>query len=676
MTEVGAGMSEAEDAAKETLDAGAATAARELSPFIPATCRTVTVDVFDTLLLRRPISERRRHTMFAERLSAHFAAAAQREEPVAPPRFHFWARRALQAAAFRLRRDPAVDPEVRLADLAAAHAALAHQPVDTFTAAFNDVEMAVEAESVDLHAARADELTQIAADRAVIAISDTTWSSEQVAALLTAKGSTIPFRRVYASADLGTTKRDGDIFADVAAREGIDLRKTAHFGDDPRADVQAPNEAGVGTTAHLPRPRAHVVKRKLDGAAHAATPRVGAAARMPKATDVRSFSEAVMGPICAELCLRLYMHLALIEQRQSVSVLFCARGGLVMRHVFEKFLEKTCLPLRSPRHDLMISRLVAARAALAAGGESALDEISREFAKASLPETIAALGGADVDAAGAPSIPFDRSAFQTWLASDAAAGFHAALADQNALFSRHLTPLAGDAERLVLVDTGLYGSTHRLLEDAYPDFRWLSLMIARANYKNLPTPHFPRTIGLLSERDAYLRSRPKSVVLRYWHLIEDFFEPDLASVRRFDSDADGAVRSNLEQPGWRDQVAAGEKLAGALAYLDRLTPEQIWRIPEEAEGAWRRLWRMIVFPSARDAAILDAGERSRDFGRDDAVSAISARAGGVGATLRAIKQARWKEGSIAAHAGPLRVVPQLGVEALYALRNLRKVLKR
>lgn len=643
----------------------------EIAPHLPEGCRALTVDVFDTLLIRKPISERRRLLQISRRISERLAGLGIAR----PVDFVRWTRVCAQQAAFRLRRDALRDPEVRLSDIIAAQRELLALPETAPESIFTDAELEVEAESVFLHEGRAEELRRLSAKLPVIAISDTTWSTELVRELLRRKGAEIPFTRIYASADAGTTKRDGTIFPVVAEKERFALRDSLHMGDDLRADVRLPSRMGVARTLHLPRPRGHVLRRKADGLLHLAT-HGARRSRRPTARDEEAFSAEVMGPIVAEFCLRLWAHLRHVERRENACALFCARGGLVMRALFDRFLEQTKLPLAQPRRDLMISRLIAARAAIARNGQSAFDELGREYRGASLADAVAALAGPDAEIETPPAAPFDAALLRSWMFSAEGRSMRDAVEAQNALFTEHLEALSAGADRLALVDTGLYGSTHRLLEDGFPEKRWLSLLIARANYKNLPTPHFPRTIGILSEKDSYARGHAASVVLRYWHLVEDFFEPNLPSVRRFHRAEDGSVRSNLEVPGWEKEVLAKPKLAGVLRYLDSLDEERLRRIPAEAGGAWRRLHQMIVYPSPHDAALLDTGLRSKDFGQDGAVAAIADRKAGVRGRLAAIRQARWKEGSIAVQAGRLHLLPQLALEAAYALRSARKLLRR
>ena len=57
-----------------------------------------------------------------------------------------------------------------------------------------------------------------------------------------------------------------------------------------------------------------------------------------------SFGRAVLGPIFAEFCLRLWSIGALLTEPGRAALLFCARGGLRMHLAYEAFLSSSCLP--------------------------------------------------------------------------------------------------------------------------------------------------------------------------------------------------------------------------------------------------------------------------------------------------------------------------------------------
>ncbi|MGY2051386.1 glycosyltransferase [Methylobacterium sp. JK268] len=353
-----------------------------------------------------------------------------------------------------------------------------------------------------------------------------------------------------------------------------------------------------------------------------------------------AFGRRVLGPILAEFAVRLWLFQRVMPRREEACLLFCARGGLRLHLVYARVLARTGLPALLPAADLMVSRLVAARTVMPVPTASLLDEVGREFAGRPMREVAAALAQVgDLGLGPAWDAPFDREAFARLVGEPEAARLREAVQVQDQAFRRHLAAATGERSTAVLCDTGLYGSTLRLLRDGVPAHRWVAVHFARCNYKGYPAPHFAATVGLCVERDGYAPWNARTGVLRFWHLIEAMLEPDLPSVRVF---TDGPLpRANLEREGWRDAVPPTRPglFSGALAHLDTLGPGDLARVGPEAEAAWRRLRRAVTRPGPREVAALAVADRSRDFGRAETVPAFGTGAAPIRASL-------WREGAL------------------------------
>lgn len=386
----------------------------------------------------------------------------------------------------------------------------------------------------------------------------------------------------------------------------------------------------------------------------------------------RAFGQRVLGPILAEFSMRLWAYLAAIKTPDDACVLFCARGGLRLQELFERFTDRTGLGSPVPVGTLMVSRLVAARTALARGAASALDELGREFEGATARQVAESLTQAKLPLGSRWDISFDRTGFLRLMAEEPdAAGVNAAIAEQNELFAEHLEQAAAGRRRLVLCDTGLYGSTIRLLLDGMPKFSWECVMIARANYKGFATDHYAKTTGLLVERDLYSPVDRRSVLLRYWHLFEWVLEPELPSVRLFHHDPSGVPRSNLEVPGWRDRVqpAGGGMFAGILDYFDGLSSGWVARnSQQDTDAAWNELRQILRFPRAQDAAMLRLSDRSQDFGRSSLWPVPSSKSVTALQIFKGMKRSLWREGEIAFNFRHTRPVILRGMETVHMAR--------
>ena len=388
-------------------------------------------------------------------------------------------------------------------------------------------------------------------------------------------------------------------------------------------------------------------------------------------TAAEAFGYDVLGPILAEFSLRLWLFQRLMPKRDEACLLFCARGGLRLQALYERLLHRTGLPLPLPTDNLMISRLVAARTVANAPTEALLDELGREFKGRAMSEVAVSLTQRDdLDLSAAWNDTFEPDAFRRLMTETDTV--RDAIATQNARFFDHLAGRTKGRTTVVLCDTGLYGSTIRLLASGRTDFDWHCLQFARSNYKGYSAPHFARTVGLSIERDRYAPWDVRSSALRFWHLIEAVLEPALPSVRTFASTRWGPI-SNLEIAGWQERVATDHQgfFSGALAYVDDLTPGRLPDIDDEALRAWRALKRKVTRPRLEDLAVLNFEDRSSDFGRAKHVALLA----GNGGTLATIQASLWREGALVQQHPSARLLTLPLVELAYSLRAVGGLVK-
>jgi FMN phosphatase YigB (HAD superfamily) len=664
------------DAAAEFLEAY--TLPQEVSPKA-----RISVDVFDTLLLRKPVSERRRFHKIATLFSSLVFHPYQKPAPElvyeARVEAQRWAYRALDASS--------EDGEVKIFDIFDRQLQLLGLPRELASLLIK-AELQVEKEVLLPNQPLVRWLKlQRTRNIPVIAISDTTLPATALRSLIESVAEPKVIDRIYTSADLGLSKRNGGIFTEVANREKTDVQELIHFGDDRRADLEQGLAAGV-RSSHLRRPSIFVLARKLDGLLFEVA-RVASRswarrrpARFLLSGSPDDFGQKVLGPIIVRYCLRLWIYLSFADQPGSGSTaLFCARGGLNLRTIFEAFLQRTQLPLEIPRVDFMISRLVAVRAALLLNSPAAFEEIRREFGRSTMATIGRALAQSNIEFGSEWEIPFEPEAFSRLLNSTQAGDkLQQRLTDQNVLFESYLQKLTEGKSRLILCDTGLYGSTQRLLQDGLPRRRWESLLLARCNYKGFVSAHFGKTSGLLMERNSYDPLHTPSILLRYWQLIENLFEPDVESVRTFAKTDRGTIVSNLEAADWRERLVASRSplLVGALNYIAALPPNGWFeRLCLDEAASWLVLKKAILYPTDFDLRMLAIGERSHDFGKEGKIRALSSeRASSLKGRLALLRTARWKEGLATQEFPVTRLLIQAALESGYVMRWLLRKAKR
>lgn len=627
----------------------------------------VSVDVFDTVLLRRPVSERERLLRVAHAAVRHPALAGTGISAEA-----LWTMR-LQARRLAYRVGGIEDParEVTLADMLRPLAAMLGLPEST-VGVLATLEVEEDARSVRPSRRMLAWLRTVRARGIrVVALSDTAYSGEQLIELLSRHGAARLFDHVYASSELGQGKRLGGAFPVLLARENVRAARVLHLGDDPVADLRSPERYGI-RALQLPRPPVHAWRHRLAAAGFEATrrrPVLRGRGTVPATPE--SAGLALLGPVIADHCLHLWLYLANVRSPGTVA-LFCARGGLRIELAFRTVVERLGLPVPCPIGPLMVSRLVATRAALLREAPCAYQELEREFQGETCAQVAHSLVPGLAELGEEWDQPYDSQLFRALVADGTGAeAFASGLIAQAQLFERHLCEVAGSARRVLLCDTGLCATTQKLLESGFPEWRWESVLLARANYKGFDAPHFARATGLMLERDSYSPVNGRSAILRYWHLVEDVFEPSrLKSVRLFEASTEG-VRANLEEPGWRERIGAepGEAFQGVMRYLDSLRQGDTGRVLAEAGTAWSRLAAAIRFPSRDEARALAVSDRSTDFGRTTRyVPALT--------DLRNLRRALWREGVLAQELGrlswPLLILVEFGYSARILLRALRR----
>ena len=585
-----------------------------------------------------------------------------------------------QKLAFRALNVGAGDGEIRLTDLIRRQLAVLGLP-QRFAAQRLEIEIKVEKTCLVANAALLVWLRkQKAAGVRIVAISDTTLSANDVSKLIAHCHGCDLIDRVYSSADEGCSKRQGALFSVVSGRESTSNERMLHIGDDNIADYRVPAAIGI-RTIHLPLGRLRTLASRADGASTEITRQIRSKLRARRKASARrdplTFGSDILGPIVTDFCLRIWLYADQASATEKTVLLFCARGGLGIRAAFEEVMSRLNLPLKARCENFLISRLVAARAAVIARSPAAVTELGREFREATFVDVACALGGGKYVLTDDWLQPFDATRLFVLLNEPAA---HAVLDDikrQNVLFTRHFRAVIGDAKRIILCDTGLYGSTQLLLAAGFPDLAIETIQFARANYKGHSEDHFPKVVGLVVEHNVYSPLRVETCVLRYWQLVESLFEPTISSVRLFHEAEDGSVAANCGAiaHGAFDPAIGNALLSGVLSYLAALRNGAA--ALHDAERSWASLRKAILFPTDSDLVALNVGSRSVDFGRPQFVEVIhDRRSQGILYRLKSIKTHLWREGAIAREFPALKSVLLISLEALHVMRFIASLGRR
>ena len=608
----------------------------------------ISTDVFDTLLLRRGKSQRSRIAAG----EARFARLLKERGLLFEVGELVKCRLLAQKFAYRALNMGDGVGEVRLSDIIGRQLNLLGLPDDLASERIA-IELSVEKTALRANAWLAALLRQFRqAGTRIVAVSDTALSAAELGELIHHFHGPGLIDGIYSSADAQASKRYGGLFSAVLKNESVAPSRVLHIGDDETADFRMPASMGL-RTLHLPKSQLERYASRLDGARTEAFSKLGKqlrrGGRPPSAlSDKVLFGRDVFGPIVAEFCLYIWLYAAQAGLGHDTALLFCARGGIGIREAFESMLRTLGLPLDVKRENILISRLVAARSAVMVRSPAVLDELGREFQGGSFADVARALGGRSYELPDAWRHIFDPARFFALLETDAGGAVLEDIRTQNELFTRHLEQVSAGAQRIVLCDTGLYGSTQRLLAAGFPQQRFETIQFARCNYKGLSEDHFPRVAGLVVEQNLYDPFKTETVILRYWQIIESLFEPALPSVRHFSETIDGAVIANSGDIrfGAVNPAAESPLLSGALQYIEHV--ESGAQVLRDADRAWLRLKQAIINPSPSDVIALGVGARSVDFGRSDVVQVLNhPQKVALAAKLMSVKSHLWREGAIA-----------------------------
>jgi len=213
--------------------------------------KLISVDVFDTLLLRTTVPEPARFRAIARRQAARLAETGVSIDP----EVLLVARLMASHLAYRVGAAPAGEREGRHGDIVAITAAAAGLDAAS-ESLLREVELDYERETLTgNHALAAALAGHRAGGKRVVFASDMYFGTDAIAGLIADRLPALTLDGGYSSADCGATKRGGGLFRILAEREGVAPEEIVHLGDHPLADGAVPRSLGLATVA-TPRPAA------------------------------------------------------------------------------------------------------------------------------------------------------------------------------------------------------------------------------------------------------------------------------------------------------------------------------------------------------------------------------------------------------------------------------------
>lgn len=383
-----------------------------------------------------------------------------------------------------------------------------------------------------------------------------------------------------------------------------------------------------------------------------------------KADLVHHIGYDLLGPVVQRWLLALHQHRMYYHDGSTVA-LYCARAGVRIAELYDLFTSGQ--PNKGiPAETLWISRMAATKGVFGRGPAQAqsIALLSREYHHQPLRDLITGLmrqaperlAGIDLEDR---ALDAHGHNFAGWLTVNGPTQRRVRdyLLASSKAFDAQLEDLIGQNRRAVLIDSGWQGTTQSLLASAYPQTEWRGLYFGRI----LTGQHDPRIvrdcIGLLFEAEAWDPARPETAFVRHRHLIETLLEPNAASIED--------VRGGPAAPSVETMIEAC-KTAGtnperdglylaARRYVADNSGQAVSRIFAAHNAAMVELARMIVRPTAEEAAVLAGPGRSADFGKSLIVPVVREPTSDSAEDREIrIKQALWTEGQIALEFKPAK----------------------
>lgn len=336
-----------------------------------------------------------------------------------------------------------------------------------------------------------------------------------------------------------------------------------------------------------------------------------------KWNSIREFGHDALGPVINIYLARLHAYLRQCDDNDH-KILFALRAGLRIHDLYKVWLTARGGKLPSNLIPFKVSRMMAIKAAYSKGPTFAITALGQELDGASLNEIIRSLLKNEMAEGRCPELPsVEQMPLHEFLnQGDQLAHYvRRHLKQQSDLYTNYLSNLAGDANRLILVDTGWQGSTQLLLEAAFPEYEWEGVYFGCKERRTILDRSPGPMHGLIFDSDNYQPEKPETSFLVHRHLIESLFEPGISSVEQIDqSDIDTEKQFvDLLRDELRDKW--DDAYDGVRAYLSDHAQDRAAMVAVDYEVAIEQLGELLCYPSKEVIPFACGKVRSHDLGR-------------------------------------------------------------
>lgn len=485
-----------------------------------------------------------------------------------------------------------------------------------------------------------------AAGLGVIVVSDTYLSEPQLRALIAAAAGddvAAQIDRIFCSSEYGLSKSAG-LFAPVLAALGVPPSAILHVGDNPVADGEAADAAGLNAVHIRQFDEATEKRLRLEAAASvmidpatrvskpAIQPHRAALAVREEDDPARRIGHDVFGPLFDAFARWIADEAAALarDTGRPVKALFLLRDGFLPQQVGEA--------LGGGGAAVAISRFTARRASFTdvVAVQDYLDIESTERLDVLAPQ----LGLSDSEARkiGATGAAFRRNVVKP----DA---IRRIVSRSNSFASRLAAHVARDGrveagDVVMLVDLGYNGTVQRLVT---PVLEAALGVTVTARYMLLREAGVSPQVksGLFDPR--HYDNRTLGALSRQIAIVEQVATSGTGSVVDYAENGRAHYRANRVAPAQAETRAAIQ--AGVLAFA-RTARAAVHRAPpsDDAEGRRRMaaavLARLLFLPQPEEIALFGTFEHDINLGTDDLVGLVDGNGAGAGLRRRGLPYLR------------------------------------
>ncbi|WP_244108455.1 glycosyltransferase family 2 protein [Burkholderia anthina] len=375
-----------------------------------------------------------------------------------------------------------------------------------------------------------------------------------------------------------------------------------------------------------------------------------------KMSPTEEIGHKILGPIVHRWMLGINQYINYFDNANT-KILFCARAGVRINKLYEKFLENPNFQDNSKRDILWVSRISVAKGIYHQSSETSTKIISNEYLHEPIKNLIkgvfrhqpSRLNELNLELSEYMAHGFN---FPGWIQgpTPAAISMRDYLKKCGDAFDSYIKKTLDGCTQAILIDSGWQGTMQSMLNEAYPEVAWKGLYFGRILMPGFDQKIVDDVIGIIFQGEKYQPKDPASAFVRHRHLIEALVEPNGPSIEEIPGGEFSSICSTLISKNaneiYEDHDALFECVMDYLSTHGKNA--SITQIISSYDAAITEAARLIMHPSREEAMALLGKERSADFGKAITVPVLHVpNDSDLPSPEVRIQHSLWQEGQIA-----------------------------